>query len=82
MLKRKLERTNDKAQRRELIDAYLRRLMRLRYYDEEEIKSYKRPRPTEIFENTPPPDPSTLKPLNEHTLYDVGSYMNFLPEDM
>lgn len=81
LLKKNLLKIESPLIRKELVTAYLRRLYRLRLYEEEEIKSYKvlpdvKPEDIITFQ-----DPTILKGINEHSYYDVGSYILFSNED-
>jgi hypothetical protein len=56
-------------------------LFRLRFYEEDEIKSYKQlpdVKPEDVITFI---DPTILKGISEHTYYDVGSYIIFSNED-
>ena len=61
----------------------MRRLYRLRTYEKEELKSYKKPKkePNENEVDTKI-DPTILKHINEHNEYDVGSFALFTEKDM
>jgi hypothetical protein len=59
------------------VTSYLRRLYRLRFYEEDEIKSYKVLPDTAQEEEILITNPTILKTINEHTYYDVGSYIIF-----
>lgn len=66
MLKKTLSKVKEPPLRKELINAYLRRLFRLRAYEKEEIKHFKTldsPEPDQISTII---DPTIFKPVNEH----------------
>lgn len=77
LLKKNLLKIESPLIRKELVASYLRRLFRLRFYEEDEAKSYKQlpdVKPEEVITFL---DPTILKPISEHTYYDVGSYIIF-----
>lgn len=81
LLKKNLLKIESPLIRKELVTSYLRRLFRLRFYEEDEIKSYKQlpdVKPEDVLTFI---DPTILKNINEHTYYDVGSYIIFSNED-
>jgi hypothetical protein len=81
LLKKNLLKLASPLVRKELVTSYLRRLYRLRFYEDEEIKSYKQlpeVKPEDIITFL---DPTILKSINEHSYYDVGSYIIFSNED-
>ncbi len=81
LLKKNINKIESPLIRKELITSYLRRLYRLRFYEEDEMKSYRtipEAKPEDIITFL---DPTSLKNINEHTYYDVGSYTLFSDED-
>jgi len=81
LLKKNLVKLTSPLIRKELVTSYLRRLYRLRFYEEDEIKGYRtlpEVKPEDIITIL---DPTILKSINEHSYYDVGSYIIFSNED-
>jgi hypothetical protein len=67
--------------RKELVNSYLRRLFRLRQYENDEIESYKNMQEIDQEPVMTLPDPSIFKEINKHSIYDIGSYIVFSNDD-